>query len=149
MPFGPAIAHPQRAFGPSAAFTSGGRVLVFSLKTSSQPFETRAPVRAVAISAAGAVGKLQTLTSHKAKEPVVVGLAGGRALTMWSEEASLGASLAGADGTFKKTSVPTGPPPPPFHFNSTNRDLRAGGRYAIFAWSRETDGRVRVSVRGF
>ena len=66
---------------------------------------------------------------------------------MWSGERGLGASLAGSDGTFKTTAVPKGPPPPPFHFNSTNRDLRTGGRYAIFAWSRDADGRVRVSVR--
>ena len=150
VPFGPALAHPQRAFGPSAAFTSGNRrVLVFQLKPSSQPFETRAPVRAVAISASGALGKQQTLTSRRAKEPVVMALDGGHALTMWSEERALGAALAGPDGAFKPTAVPKGPPPPPFHFNSTNRDMRTGGRYAIFAWSRAADGRVRVSIRRF
>ena len=149
-PFGPAIENPRRAFGPSAAFTSAGRsVLVFSLKTSAQPFETRAPVKAVAISATGGVGPLQTLTSSRAKEPVVMPLAGGRALAMWSGERGHGASLAGGDGIFEKTSTPKGPPPPPFHTNSTNRDLRTGGRYAIFTWSREVDGRVRVSVRKF
>jgi hypothetical protein len=150
VPFGPAVANPHRAFGPNAAFTSGGRsVLVFSLKPSSQPFETRAPVKAVAISATGGVGPVQTLTSSRAKEPVVMPLAGGRALTMWSGERGLGAALAGADGRFKKTAEPKGPPPPPFHFNSTNRDLRTGGRYAIFTWSRNADGRVRVSIRKF
>ncbi len=148
VPFGPAVANPRRAFGPSAAFTSGGRsVLVFSLKPSSQPFEKRAPVKAVAISATAVLGKLQTLTSSRAKEPVVMALAGGRALTLWSGERGLGASLAGSDGIFKTTATPKGPPPPPFHFNSTNRDLRTGGRYAIFTWSRDADGRVRVSVR--
>ena len=147
-PFGPAVDTPRRAFGPSAAFLGGGRsVLVFSLKPSSQPFETRAPVKAVAISATGAVGQLQTLTSSRAKEPVVMPLAGGRALTIWSGERGLGASLAGNDGIFKPTATPKGPPPPPFHFNSTNRDLRTAGRYAIFAWSRDADGRVRVSIR--
>jgi hypothetical protein len=150
VPFGPAVANPRRAFGPSAAFTSGGRsVLVFSLKPSSQPFETRAPVKAVAISATGVLGKLQTLTSSRAKEPVVMPLAGGRALTIWSGERGLGASLAGSDGAFEKTATPTGPPPPPFHTNSTNRDLRTGGRWAIFTWSRDADGRVRVSIRKF
>ncbi len=149
-PFGPAVDNPRRALGPSAAFTSGGRsVLVFQLKPSSQPFETRAPVKAVAISATGALGKLQTLTSSRAKEPVVMPLAGGRALTIWSGERGLGASLADAAGTFKKTSTPKGPPPPPFHFNPTNRDLRTGGRYAIFTWSRESAGDVRVSIRKF
>jgi hypothetical protein len=150
VPFGPALATPRRAFGANAAFLSGGRsVLVFSLKPSSQPFETRAPVKAVAISAAGGVGPVQTLTSSRAKEPVVMALAGGRALTMWSGERGLGAALAGAAGTFNKTAVPKGPPPPPFHTNSTNRDLRTSGRYAIFTWSRDADGRVRVSIRKF
>jgi hypothetical protein len=149
-PFGPAVDTPRRAFGPNAAFTSGGRsVLVFSLKTSSQPFETRAPVRAVAISATGGIGPLQTLTSARAKEPVVMPLAGGRALAMWSGERGLGAAFAGGDGKFNKTAEPAGPPPPPFHTNSTNRDLRTGGRYAIFTWSRDADGHVRVSIRKF
>ncbi len=149
-PFGPAVDAPRRAFAPSAAFTGAGRsVLVFQLKPSAQPFETRAPVKAVAISGTGVLGELQTLTSSRAKEPVVFSLAGGRALTMWSGERGLGASLASGDGTFKKTATPNGPPPPPFHTNSTNRDLRTAGRYAIFAWSRDADGRVRVSVRKF
>jgi hypothetical protein len=76
-------------------------------------------------------------------------LADGRALTVWSGERGLGAALAGRDGTFKKTATPKGPPPPPFHTNSTNRDLRTGGAYAIFTWSRDADGRVRVSVRKY
>jgi hypothetical protein len=149
-PAGPAVSTPNRAFAPSSAFTSSGRsVLVFQLKATSQPFETRAPVRAVAIAANGAVGKLQTLTSGQAKEPVVMPISGGRALTVWSGAKGLGASLAGPSGIFKKTAEPKGPPPPPFHTNSTNRDLRTAGRYAIFAWSRDADGRVRVAVRRF
>ncbi len=72
-----------------------------------------------------------------------------RALAMWSGRRGLGAALAGRDGIFHKTSEPKGPPPDPFHTNSTNRDLRTAGRYAIFTWSREGDGRVRVSVRAF
>jgi hypothetical protein len=149
-PFGPAVDNPRRAFGPTAAFTSAGRiVLVFSQKPSAQPFETRAPVKAVAISATGAIGALQTLTSSRAKEPVVMPVAGGKALAMWSGERGLGAALAGPSGSFKKTAVPSGPPPPPFHTNSTNRDLRPAEQYAIFAWSREADGHVRVSVRTF
>ena len=77
-------------------------------------------------------------------------LAGGRALAMWSGERGLGAALAGAGRhSSTRTAEPKGPPPPPFHFNSTNRDLRTGGRYAIFAWSRDADGRVRVGVRRF
>ncbi|MGH2901497.1 MAG: hypothetical protein ACRDMZ_22670, partial [Solirubrobacteraceae bacterium] len=59
----------------------------------------------------------------------------------------LGAALAGADGAFAKTAEPKGPPPEPFHSNSTNRDLRTAGRYAIFTWARA--GRVRVTVRRF
>jgi hypothetical protein len=149
-PFGPSISNPKRAFAPSVALTGGGRgVLVFQQKTSSQPFETRAPVHAVAFAPDGHLGRIQTLTTGRAKEPVVMALDGHRALTMWSGERGLGAALAGSGGTFAKTATPKGPPPPPFHFNSTNRDLRTGGRWAIFAWSRDADGRVRVSVRKF
>ena len=61
----------------------------------------------------------------------------------------LGAALASRAGSFRKVATPKGPPPPPFHTNSTNRDLRTGGRWAIFTWSRDADGRVRVSVRKF
>jgi len=147
-PFGPALDHPKRAFAPSAAFTSAGRsVLVFQLKEKSQPFSQEAPVRAVAIAADGTLGELQTLTSGRAKEPGVMALSGGRALTMWSGRRGVDARLAGPDGTFKRTAAPKGPPPAPFHSNSTNRDLRTAGRYAIFAWARA--GRVRVTVRRF
>lgn len=147
-PFGPLLSNPKRAFAPTAVPTSDGRgVLVFQLKTRSEPFATEAPVRAVAISADGTVGPLQTLTSGRAKEPVAMGLSGGRALTIWSGRRGLDARLAGPDGTFAKTAPPKGPPPTPFHSNSTNRDLRTAGRYAIFTWAR--DGRVRVTVRRF
>jgi len=147
-PFGPALANPKRAFAPSAALTSAGRsVLVFQLKTKSQPFSTEAPVRAVAIAADGSLGALQTLTSGRAKEPVVIALSGGRALTMWSGRRGIDARLAGPDGIFRTTAAPKGPPPSPFHSNPTNRDLRTAGRYAIFTWAR--DGRVRVTVRRF
>ena len=71
------------------------------------------------------------------------------ALAMWSGERGLGAALATPHSRFAKTATPKGPPPPPFHFNSTNRDLRTGGRWAIFTWSRDADGRVRVSMRRF
>ena len=70
-------------------------------------------------------------------------------LTMWSGERGLGAALASPGGKFTKVAEPKGPPPPPFHSNSTNRDLRTGGRWAIFTWSRDADGRVRASVRRF
>ncbi|MEA2190374.1 MAG: hypothetical protein QOI73_495 [Solirubrobacteraceae bacterium] len=149
-PVGPPLSNPKRAFAPSAAFTSQGRsVLVFQLKTGSQPFQTEAPVRAVALGPDGSPGPLQTLTAGQAKEPVVMSLRGGRALALWSGRSGLGASLAGPDGRFEKTAEPKGPPPEPFHSNPTNRDLRTAGRWAIFAWGREADGRVRVSVRGF
>jgi hypothetical protein len=149
-PFGPAIDNPRRAFAPSAALTSQGRaVLVYQQKPKSQPFETRAPVFAVAIAADGTVGAVQTLTGASAKEAVVAGLDGGRALAMWSGARGIGAALAGPDGTFEKTAEPKGPPPPPFHTNSTNRDLRTGGPWAIYTWSRDADGRVRVAVRRF
>ncbi len=147
-PFGPLLAKPRRAFGPTVAPTSEGRaVLVFQLKTTSEPFVTEAPVRAVAIAADGTVGPLQTLTTGRAKEPVTMALSGGRALTIWSGRRGIDARLAGPGGSFKKSAPPKGPPPRPFHTNATNRDLRSAGRYAIFAWAR--DGRVRVSVRRF
>jgi hypothetical protein len=151
-PFGPSIANPGRAFGPSVALTEGARgVMVFQQKTSSQPFETRAPVHAVAISADG-LGRVQTLETGRAKEPVVMALVAPGVLgtlAMWSGERGLGAARSTSHGVFSKVSTPKGPPPPPFHTNSTNRDLRTGGRWAIFAWSRDADGRVRVSVRRF
>lgn len=146
VPFGPTLDFPQRAFGPSAAFTNLGAVLVFQLKEMSEPFAQEAPVRAVTIGADGTIGVLQTLTSGRAKEPVAVPLTGGRVLVVWSGRKGIGASLA-VDGTFRKTAEPKGPPPSPAHSNSTNRDLRSAGRYAIFAWARA--GRVRVAVRAF
>ncbi len=149
-PFGPTLSKPQRAFGPSVALTSGARgVLVFQLKTSAQPFETRAPVHAVSISVDVPIGPIQTLTTSAAKEPVVMRLGAYGALAMWSGERGLGAALASHGGKFRTVATPKGPPPPPFHTNSTNRDLRTGGRWAIFTWSRDADGRVRVSVRKF
>lgn len=148
LPFGPVLSNPRRAFAPTAVPTSEGRaVLVFQLKTRSEPFATEAPVRAVAIAADGTIGRLQTLTSGRAKEPVAVALSGGRALTIWSGRRGLDARLAGPDGRFRKSAPPKGPPPRPFHSNSTNRDLRTAGRCAIFTWAR--DGRVRVVVRRF
>jgi hypothetical protein len=147
-PFGPLLSNPRRAFAPTVVPTSAGRaVLVFQLKTGSEPFATEAPVRAVAIGADGSIGRLQTLTGGRAKEPVAMGLSGGRALTVWSGRRGLDARLAGPDGTFRRTAPPKGPPPLPFHTNSTNRDLRTAGRYAIFTWAR--GGRVRVTVRRF
>ncbi len=143
---GPELEFPSRAFGPTAAFTPGGAALVFALKTKSQAFVTEAPVRAVALNADGSAGPLQTLTSGQAKEPVAMALTGGRVLVVWSGRKGIGASLA-TGGVFRKTAEPKGPPPPPNHFNSTNRDLRTAGRYAIFTWARA--GRVRVAVRGF
>ena len=147
-PHGPALPHPGRAFAPSVALTRGGAgVLVFALKPRPEAFGTEAPVRAVAFDATGGLGPLQTLTSSRAKEPVAMALSGGRVLTMWSGVRGIGAALAGPDGTFTTTAEPKGPPPRPFHTNSTNRDLRTAGRHAIFTWAR--DGRVRVAVRRF
>jgi hypothetical protein len=145
-PLGPTLDFPKRAFGPSAAFTNLGAVLVFQLKEMSEPFAQEAPVRAVALGADGTIGALQTLTSGRAKEPVAVPLTGGRVLVVWSGRKGIGASLA-VDGTFGRTAEPKGPPPSPYHSNPTNRDLRSAGRYAIFAWARA--GRVRVAVRAF
>jgi hypothetical protein len=145
-PLGPALPFPGRAFGPSAAFWSAGASLVFQLKTKSEPFVTEAPVRAVSINANGTIGGLQTLTTGRAKEPFAVGLSRGCVLVVWSGRRGIGASLA-INGVFEKTAEPKGPPPAPFHSNSTNRDLRAAGRFAIFTWARA--GRVRVAVREF
>jgi hypothetical protein len=147
-PLGPVLSNPRRAFAPTAVATGAGRgVLVFQLKTASEPFATEAPVRALAIAADGTFGGLQTLTSGRAKEPVAMGLDGGRALALWTGRRGIDARLAGPGGSFRKTAPPQGPPPLPFHSNSTNRDLRTAGRYAIFTWAR--GGRVRVSVRRF
>ena len=145
-PLGPALPFPRRAFGPSAALWPGGASLVFQLKTKSDPFATEAPVRAVSIGTDGTIGALQTLTTGLAEEPFAVGLSRGRALVVWSGRRGIGASLA-TDGAFARTAAPNGPPPSYAHFNSTNRDLRAAGRFAIFTWARA--GRVRVAVRGF
>ncbi len=145
---GPALRYPGRAFAPSAALTTGGAgVLVFALKPKPEAFGTEAPVRAATFDATGRFGPLQTLTSGRAKEPVAMPLSGGRVLTMWTGVRGIGAALAGPDGIFKKTAEPKGPPPRPFHTNSTNRDLRTAGRYAILTWAR--DGRVRMAVRRF
>ena len=145
---GPVLTHPQRAFAPSAALTRGGAgVLVFQLKTEPAAFSTEAPVRAVAFDAGGGLGRRQTLTRGRAKEPVAAMLSRGRVLVVWSGRRGVGAALAGRDGAFAKTAEPTGPPPSPFHTNATNRDLRSAGRYAIFGWAR--DGRVRVALRRF
>jgi hypothetical protein len=147
-PLGAELGSPRRAFAPTAAATGAGRgVLVFQLKTSPEAFATEAPVRAMAIHADGSLGGLQSLTGGRAKEPVTMGLNGGRALTIWSGRRGLDARLAQFDGIFRKTAPPKGPPPRPFHSNATNRDLRTAGPYAILTWAR--DGRVRVTVRRF
>jgi hypothetical protein len=145
-PAGPALEFPKRAFGPTVALTPGGAALVFSLKAKSEAFATEAPVRAAAIGADGTVGALQTLTSARAKEPVAMALSRGRVLVVWSGRRGLGAALA-TNGRFRRTAEPKGPPPAPYHFNLTNRDLRTAGRYAIFTWA--VGGRVRVAVRAF
>jgi hypothetical protein len=137
-PSGPALPNPRRAFAPWA--TAGA--IVFLLKTRSKPFSVEAPVRAYA-----ADGRLQTLTRALANEPVALALADGRTVALWATRTRLGAALAGADGVFKRTSAPAGPPPYRFHFNSTNRDARSAGRWVIFAWAHGSA--VRVSTRRF
>ncbi len=140
---GPTLARPSRAFAPWAS----GNALVFQLKDRVQPFSREAPVRAVALRADGSVGPLQTLTSHRATEPVGLPLSGGRTLAVWATRSALDAALANSDGRFKPTTAPAGPPPARYHTNSTNRDARSAGSFAIVAWAR--DGIVRVSVRRF
>ncbi|MDQ3676570.1 MAG: hypothetical protein M3401_07155, partial [Actinomycetota bacterium] len=147
--FGPTLVTPRRALAPSAALTSaGGGLLVFEVKTKRSPFSTLWPVHAVRFRANGTVGKVRRLTSERAGEPVVLPLSRGRALALWVSSKRIGTALARRGGALRRTPAPAGPPPDVFHTNSTNRDLRTGGRYAIFAWSRR-DGVVRVSVRRF
>jgi len=136
---GPDLAKPNRAFGPWATPST----LVFQLKTGEQPFSREAPVRAVALPG----GPLQTLTSERATEPVALPIGGQSTLAVWANGRALGAALAGADGRFTKTAAPAGSPPQPYHFNSTNRDARSAGRYAIVTWVRGNV--VRVSLRRF
>jgi hypothetical protein len=71
--------------------------------------------------------------------------ADGGALALWTTSRSWGAALAGPDGRFTRTAAPLGPPPHPGHFNSTNRDAAASGRYAIVAWGSGSN--VRISMR--
>src|SRR5439155_23932507 len=67
---GPALAHPNRAFGPWAVPTGAGAgVLVFQLKQRAEAFSREAPVRAATVGADGTVGTLQTLTTGRAGEP--------------------------------------------------------------------------------
>jgi len=144
---GPTLAHPGRAFAPTGAYAGTRAVVVFELKDAPAAFSPEAPVRAVAFGAGGQPGAVQTLSRAPATEPVALGLAGGRALAVWAGHRGWGAALAGPDGSFRTTPAPVGPPPEPFHFNSTNRDIRAAGHWAIVAWSRA--GRVRISVGRF
>jgi hypothetical protein len=137
-PTGPALENPRRAFAPWASATA----LVFLLKDGPHAFSREAPVRAYA-----ADGKLQTLTTARANEPVALELTGNRTLAVWATRTKLGAALAGPDGTFKKTSAPAGPPPYVYHFNQTNRDIRSAGAWAIAAWQAKST--VRISVRHF
>src|SRR5207249_4003481 len=134
-PFGPSMAHPGRAFAPTAALTAGNRgVLVFQLKTKPSPFSKDAPVRAVAFGADRSIGPLQTLTPALANEPVVLPLSGARVLVLWADAHRVGAAIAGLHGRFHRTAAPDGPPPEAGHFNETNRDLRTAGQHVIFAW---------------
>jgi hypothetical protein len=145
-PAGPVLDFPGRAFAPSVAYTGVGAAIVFQLKSKSAAFSTEAPVMAVTLNADGTVGGLQTLTNRLAGEPVAMPISRGRVLAVWEGSRGLGAALA-VNGVFAKTAEPKGPPPSTGHSNSTNRDLRTAGRYAIFAWARA--GRVRVAVRAF
>ena len=121
--------------------------LIFQRKDAPQAFSREAPVKAVTFETDGSLGRMQTLTRVRATEPIGLALAGGGTLAVWATRERLDAAFAGADGRFHGISAPAGPPPERFHTNSTNRDARAAGRYAIVTWGRgET---VRVSVRRF
>lgn len=139
-PQGPTVARPTRAFAPWATPSA----IVFQLKTSPKPFSREAPVRAAALTPGA---PLQTLTKQPATEPVALALGQDRTLALWATRSRLGAALAGPSGTFRAIKAPAGPAPEVFHTNSTNRDARSAGDYAIVAWSRGRT--VRVSVRRF
>ena len=149
LPFAvPALEHPGRAFGPSIApLGAGAAALVFSLKSGPDAFSRLAPVKAVVVRDGAAPGALQTLTPKAAAEPVAATLSRDRVLVLWSGNRGFGAALAGADGTFRKTVQPPGPPPELYHTNTTNRAIATGGPYALVGWSRA--GRVRLTLRRF
>jgi hypothetical protein len=147
--FGPSLSAPGRAFAPLVALTGPDRgVLVFQHKMrGSSQFTPEGSVRAVAFTVDGDVSGLQTLTPAQAVEPAVQPLSGGRALVLWAGARRVGAALAGPDGRFRRTAAPAGGRPDPGHGSQTNRDLRAAGRHAIFAWQHGDS--VRISVRRF
>ena len=145
---GPQLDAPGRAFGPSVApLAGGGASLVFQLKDGPQPFSRQAPVKAVRITANGTAGRLQTLTSRLAEEPVAVALTGSRVLVVWSGTRGFGAALADSRGAYRTVAPPVGPPPSNGHSNATNRDVASAGRYVLVAWDR--GGRVRLTLRRF
>jgi hypothetical protein len=139
----PDLDHPNRSFGAWAVGTS----LIFQRKEGPQPFSREAPVKAVTFAADGSLGRVQTLTRRRATEPIGLALAGGGTLAVWATRERLGAALAAADGRFRGISAPSGPPPERYHYNSTNRDARSGGHFAIVTWSHAKT--VRVSIRRF
>ena len=139
----PRLEHPNRAFGPWAV----RRSLIFQLKDGVQAFSREAPVKAVTFNVDGSLGRLQTLTEERATEPIGLALDGGGTFALWATRERLGAVLAGADGAFHRIAAPSGPPPQRYHYNSTNRDARSGGRYVIVGWDRGHS--VHVSVRRF
>ena len=123
------------------------KALIFQRKDGPQPFSREAPVKAVTFEADGSLGRMQTLTRvprHRADRARARRRRDARGL---GHARALDAAFAGADGRFRGISAPAGPPPEPYHTNSTNRDARAGGRYAIVTWARGRT--VRVSVRRF
>ena len=148
VPFGPLRSGPRHPLHPSVALLKGAAgVLVFQAVRDVSLAE--GPVYAVALAGKRAAGPRQTLYAGSATEPIVLPLRGGRALAMWLGRHRLGAAVAGPDGRVSRTPAPAGPPPSAYHSSSTNRHLATGGDYAILAWAREAEGRVRVSVRRF
>jgi hypothetical protein len=139
----PDLDHPNRSFGAWAV----RKALIFQRKDGPQPFSREAPVKAITFAVDGSLGRVQTLTRVRSTEPIGLALDGGGTLALWATRKRLDAAFAGADGRFRGISAPSGAPPEPYHTNSTNRDARAGGRYAIVTWARGRT--VRVSVRRF
>jgi hypothetical protein len=145
VPASPTISRPGRVFGPSTAWLGRRPVLVWQQRDAAAPFSPVAPAWAAILDGA-AFGRPQRLTRSDVSEPVAVALRGGRALALWAGTRRFGAALSNRAGRFRPIAAPPGTASK-FHFNSTNRDLRTAGRYAILAWS--AAGRVRISVRRF
>ena len=139
----PDLDHPNRSFGAWAV----RKALIFQRKDGPQPFSREAPVQAVTVRGRR-VARAHADAHARARDRADRARARRRRdARVWATRKRLDAAFAGADGRFRGISAPAGAPPEPYHTNSTNRDARAGGRYAIVTWARGRT--VRMSVRRF